>query len=142
MPRRFAIAAGPNSARSLPVISADPASPVVIRAASRNPVILDRYRGQICRLNSLPGNKPNTGLWARCHALDWRTCGGKARAVELHRAVLLGDQAEAKRKLGYNCADVRRELPGRDLGCYCGLDEPCHADTLLEIANSDVSRPD
>jgi hypothetical protein len=88
--------------------------------------------------------KPN--VEARCvsrpskwgNQIDWRTCGGKARAVELHRAVLLGDQAEAKRKLGYNCADVRRELPGRDLGCYCGLDEPCHADTLLEIANAEV----
>ena len=32
---------------------------------------------------------------------------------------------------------VRNELGGRDLACWCGLDEPCHADVLIEIANSD-----
>jgi hypothetical protein len=31
--------------------------------------------------------------------------------------------------------DVRRELRGRDLACYCPLDESCHADVLIEIAN-------
>ena len=32
--------------------------------------------------------------------------------------------------------DVRRELRGRDLACYCPLDESmCHADVLLAIAN-------
>lgn len=27
------------------------------------------------------------------------------------------------------------ELRGRDLVCWCRLDQPCHADVLLEIAN-------
>jgi len=27
------------------------------------------------------------------------------------------------------------ELTGRDLACWCPLDQPCHADVLLEIAN-------
>ncbi len=26
-------------------------------------------------------------------------------------------------------------LRGRDLACWCRLDEPCHADVLLELAN-------
>lgn len=30
---------------------------------------------------------------------------------------------------------IRRELAGRDLACWCPLDQPCHADVLLEIAN-------
>jgi hypothetical protein len=30
---------------------------------------------------------------------------------------------------------ARAELPGRDLMCWCPLDEPCHADVLLAIAN-------
>jgi len=77
------------------------------------------------------------GRWG--NPFDWRTCGGKARAVELHRAALLGDQAEARRALGYDCAMVRRELRGRDLGCYCATDSPCHADTLLEVANAEAS---
>lgn len=28
------------------------------------------------------------------------------------------------------------ELGGRDLACWCPVGEPCHADVLLEIANS------
>ena len=31
--------------------------------------------------------------------------------------------------------DVRRELRGKDLACWCRLDQPCHADVLLKIAN-------
>lgn len=31
---------------------------------------------------------------------------------------------------------VRAELVGLDLACWCPLDQPCHADVLLEIANS------
>lgn len=31
---------------------------------------------------------------------------------------------------------IQHELAGRDLACWCPLDEPCHADVLLEIANS------
>ncbi|TSD68096.1 DUF4326 domain-containing protein [Aeromicrobium piscarium] len=30
---------------------------------------------------------------------------------------------------------IRAELRGRDLACWCPLDQPCHADVLLEIAN-------
>jgi hypothetical protein len=29
------------------------------------------------------------------------------------------------------------ELAGRDLACWCPLDQPCHADVLLEIANAE-----
>ena len=28
-----------------------------------------------------------------------------------------------------------RELRGKNLACWCGLDEPCDADVLLELAN-------
>ena len=31
------------------------------------------------------------------------------------------------------------ELRGKDLACWCPLNQPCHADVLLEIANSAVS---
>lgn len=31
--------------------------------------------------------------------------------------------------------DVRRELRGKDLACWCPLDQPCHADVLLQLAN-------
>lgn len=33
-------------------------------------------------------------------------------------------------------AQIVAELAGRDLACWCPLDQPCHADVLLEIANA------
>ncbi|WP_228975000.1 DUF4326 domain-containing protein [Streptomyces sp. DH12] len=33
-------------------------------------------------------------------------------------------------------AEIRRELAGRDLLCWCPLDQPCHADVLLDLANA------
>lgn len=35
---------------------------------------------------------------------------------------------------------ARRELAGLDLACWCALDQPCHADVLLEFANADPQR--
>lgn len=31
--------------------------------------------------------------------------------------------------------DVRAELRGKNLACWCALDQPCHADVLLRLAN-------
>lgn len=35
--------------------------------------------------------------------------------------------------------EIRTELAGRDLMCWCPLDQPCHADVLLELANGGAS---
>lgn len=39
------------------------------------------------------------------------------------------------RFLKVTAEDIRRELAGKDLACWCPLGQPCHADVLLEIAN-------
>ena len=40
-------------------------------------------------------------------------------------------------KLGGHPLELARtELRGKDLACWCPLDKPCHADVLLELANS------
>lgn len=31
--------------------------------------------------------------------------------------------------------EIREELRGKDLACWCPLDQPCHADVLLHLAN-------
>lgn len=33
-------------------------------------------------------------------------------------------------------ADIKQRLRGKNLACWCPLNLPCHADILLEIANS------
>ena len=54
----------------------------------------------------------------------------RRRAVEAFRDALVGGDLEI------SVDDVRRELAGKDLCCWCPLDKACHADVLLEIANS------
>jgi hypothetical protein len=34
-----------------------------------------------------------------------------------------------------NLEEIQDTLRGKDLACWCSLDEPCHADLLLVIAN-------
>lgn len=36
---------------------------------------------------------------------------------------------------------VRAELRGKSLACFCPLDQPCHADVLLELANAREPKP-
>ena len=31
------------------------------------------------------------------------------------------------------------ELRGKDLACWCPLDQPCHADVLIELANGPLA---
>ncbi len=70
-------------------------------------------------------------------------CGSQARAIACHRAWILGDAAglaalggKPPRGAGPPpLEEVRRELRGRNLACWCRPGTPCHADTLLEIAN-------
>jgi hypothetical protein len=53
-------------------------------------------------------------------------------AAEAYRAVILA----GRRQWSLPTVDeVRAALAGRDLACWCPLDQPCHADVLLEIAN-------
>jgi hypothetical protein len=56
----------------------------------------------------------------------------RATAVARFRELVTGDHDPAEYP---SVAEIRRELAGRDLACWCPLDGPCHADVLLEIAN-------
>jgi len=38
-------------------------------------------------------------------------------------------------------AEVRRELAGKNLACWCPLNKHCHADLLLELANEPAVSP-
>ena len=61
-----------------------------------------------------------------------------AESVECYRAYLSGDARWPLAHASRRGADLRAALPeltGRDLACWCPLDQPCHADVLLELAN-------
>ncbi len=59
--------------------------------------------------------------------------GGRPVADKRHAAVLFRAVAPDNTKL---VADARAELKGKNLACWCPIGELCHADVLLEIANS------
>ena len=63
--------------------------------------------------------------WGNPHPLEL----GRAEAVRRYRDDLLAG------RLVITVEDVKQQLRGVDLACYCPLDEPCHADVLLEVAN-------
>ena len=57
--------------------------------------------------------------------------GDRDECVALYRDALVGGA------LPFTVDDVRRELAGHDLACWCPLDLACHADVLLAVANDD-----
>src|SRR4051794_32464878 len=64
--------------------------------------------------------------------------GTREEVVAWHREWLLGKRL-APRPWRYDPAEARAALPGlrgHDLMCWCRLDQLCHADVLLEMANS------
>lgn len=53
---------------------------------------------------------------------------GRESLIEKYKEFIMRDEAFITR--------IKTELKGKDLICWCAPD-PCHADVLLEIANSD-----
>ena len=65
-----------------------------------------------------------SGLHPSCIVRD------RAAAVEFFRKTLMQDAAKYD-----STVDCIIELRGKNLACWCPLDQPCHADVLLELAN-------
>jgi hypothetical protein len=76
---------------------------------------------------------------------------GRNRALEYFRSFLAGEMVPSEAEPDLRLAEKRLygEAPatlypgeiaalllcGKDLACWCPLDQPCHADVLLELAN-------
>lgn len=82
---------------------------------------------------------------------DWQVAkemgygDGRLAARNAFRGWLNGEdwglpQGQTRLSMAAKRTVIRRamaELRGRDLACWCPLDQPCHADVLLELANKD-----
>lgn len=71
-------------------------------------------------------------------------CATAEEAVRMFRSAVIGfhsngsfcaPTAHPESYIGRIIADAPKELRGKDLMCWCALDQPCHADVLLELAN-------
>ena len=65
---------------------------------------------------------------------DCMVCSDAAEAVMKFRSELVTFRGGFT---GTNVDEIRSELRGKDLACWCPLDQPCHADVLLELANAE-----
>lgn len=73
------------------------------------------------------------------NADDCMVCGDRAEAVAKYRSELTTFAADPCNSfVDCSVAGIREQLRGKDLACWCPLDQPCHADVLLELANADV----
>lgn len=73
----------------------------------------------------------------------WVRYATRSELVELYRRTLVDPTPSMRsscpphgRFLKTTVDDVRTALAGRDLACWCPLDQPCHADVLLALANT------
>lgn len=62
--------------------------------------------------------------------------GGFRKAIE--RGGYLRDPDDSTWHAMPTPEQIRTELRGKNLACWCPLDQPCHADVLLELANRDT----
>jgi hypothetical protein len=101
-----------------------------------NPFKLDGWRGSFQATMMLGERGDDAGCRAAAIKLYRLWLTGRWRLVENDTRNAwqreLTFKAEASRP---SRPEIRRELRGKDLACWCPLDQPCHADVLLEIAN-------
>lgn len=63
---------------------------------------------------------------------------GRDHAIAAFRELMTDPMARAH--VGYpEPEEVVAEMAGRNLACWCPLDQPCHADVLLALANEESS---
>lgn len=78
------------------------------------------------------GNPWKVGDWftVQMRGREWRDVG----YLDRETAVMFYRLFEVKNleNIGLDVSELR----GKNLACWCPLDEPCHADVLLELANA------
>lgn len=67
-------------------------------------------------------------------AVDIKDCGLKAEVGGKDVPIATSPSLTATKPP--TIARIQAELRGKNLACWCSLDQPCHADVLLKIANS------
>ncbi|MDJ0403933.1 DUF4326 domain-containing protein [Rhodococcus erythropolis] len=84
--------------------------------------------------------KPSGSLAAFHHqdrSITWHQVedATAAQVVELFRRELLRSGKIPGYPGSPTIAEVRRDLAGKTLACWCSESEPCHADVLLEVCS-------
>lgn len=105
-------------------------------------IVLSRKKG--ARMPSNTVNVARPSKWGNPYRLDdYRTDYPDAddrevrrMAVSDFRGLIEGRWDRLGDVPSYPRDEIRTELAGKNLACWCPSGEPCHADVLLEVANS------
>jgi hypothetical protein len=72
--------------------------------------------------------------------------GTREMCVDLYKKLLGGllcvscKASTEFQRMAHNYVATRlQDLRGHDLACWCPLDQPCHADVLLQLANTPIA---
>ena len=88
-----------------------------------------------------------TTKWGNLWIVGPRTCGCRSVGECTHDSFRCDNAADAveayrdwathwrQKPDGSGLYNALKELNGKNLACWCALDQPCHANVLLEIAN-------
>lgn len=119
--------------------SESPAHGGLVRYRAGNPYVFE-YEGRISR------DGMRHDYWGPDGTVTefWVRFATRAEIVELFRRTLLEPDAGMRgawpsrggRFANFTIGEAQQALAGRDLACWCPLDQPCHADVLLELANA------
>src|SRR4051794_13001270 len=88
-----------------------------------------RAKGWKMPANAIYVGRPT--VWGNPYVVGSELMNGETLTAE--KAVALYEQHLAE---NFSERDIRHCLYDKDLACWCALDQPCHADVLLRIANS------
>lgn len=97
------------------------------------------------KLNGLPAvNCARPGKWGNVYRVGKREpCGCRSPGECNHNLFIMETVAEAvaahrfliENQSARRRAEMINDLRGKNLACWCKPGQPCHCDTLLEIAN-------
>ncbi|WP_026125946.1 DUF4326 domain-containing protein [Nocardiopsis gilva] len=87
-------------------------------------------------LDFVPSDHPNPQLWCRERYRLWLAGAGSGGYDGFHDDMDVGRSYVDRRDVVTHVDELR----GHDLACWCPLDQPCHADVLLELASEGSSR--
>ena len=88
-----------------------------------------RAKGWKMPANAIYVGRPT--VWGNPYVIGSQLMNGETLTAE--KAVALYEQHLAD---NFSEGDIRHCLHDKDLACWWALDQPCHADVLLRIANS------
>ena len=98
-----------------------------------------RVKGWLMPPNTIYVGRPSK--WANPFTVEkW----GREQAVEMLRTALEGPVNPIQAAAFMAVWDKRLTpeailgLRGKNLACWCPIDQPCHADVLLEVANAET----